>query len=75
MKPALVLDVSACMPWCCQDETTAASEEMLDWALRGTRLHVPALWVWEILNVVAVTIKRQRMTPTVGVSFWRSSVP
>ena len=24
---ALVLDVSACMPWCCEDETTAASEE------------------------------------------------
>jgi predicted nucleic acid-binding protein len=57
------------MPWCCQDETTAASEEMLDWALRGTRLHVPALWVWEILNVVAVTIKRQRITADRGREF------
>ena len=58
----LVLDVSACMPWCCEDETTPASEEMLEWAMHGSELHVPALWVWEILNVVAVTVKRRRIT-------------
>ena len=57
-----VLDVSACMPWCCEDETTAASEEMLEWAMSGSELHVPSLWVWEILNVVAVTVKRRRIT-------------
>ena len=51
------------MPWCCEDETTAASEEMLEWAKQGSELHVPSLWVWEILNVVAVTVKRQRLTP------------
>ena len=36
MRLALVLDVSACMPWVCEDETTAASEEILDWALQGS---------------------------------------
>jgi predicted nucleic acid-binding protein len=56
------LDVSACMPWCCEDETTAASEEMLEWAMQGSELHVPSLWVWEILNVVAVTVKRRRIS-------------
>ncbi len=30
---AFVLDVSACMPWCCEDETTQASEQMLEWAM------------------------------------------
>jgi predicted nucleic acid-binding protein len=59
---ALVLDVSACMPWCCEDETTPASEEMLEWARQGTELDVPSLWVWEILNVVGVTVKRRRIT-------------
>lgn len=62
MKEALVLDVSACMPWCCDDETTATSEELLEWAIEGTALHVPALWTSEILNVVAVTVKRGRIT-------------
>jgi predicted nucleic acid-binding protein len=62
MKQALVLDVSACIPWCCEDETTPASEEMLEWAMQGSELHVPALWTWEILNVIAVTVKRGRIT-------------
>ena len=47
---AFVLDVSACIPWCCEDETTASSEEMLQWAMNGSALHVPSLWVWEVLN-------------------------
>jgi predicted nucleic acid-binding protein len=51
------------MPWCCEDETTRASEEMLEWATKGSELHVPSLWVWEILNVVAVTVKRKRIAP------------
>jgi hypothetical protein len=33
---AFVLDVSASMPWCCEDETTPASEEMLEWAINGS---------------------------------------
>lgn len=66
---AFVLDVSACMPWCCEDETTPASEEMLEWAIEGSELHVPSLWAWEILNVVGVTIKRRRITPDRGREF------
>ena len=59
------------MPWCCEDETTPASEEMLDWAKQGSELHVPSLWVWEILNVVAVTVKRQGLTPDRADEFLR----
>jgi len=59
---ALVLDVSACMPWCCEDETTADSEAMLDWAKEGSELHVPSLWGWEVLNAVGVAVKRRRIT-------------
>lgn len=54
------------MPWCCEDETTPASEEMLEWAMAGSELHVPSVWAWEILNVVAVTIKRRRITADRG---------
>jgi predicted nucleic acid-binding protein len=66
---AFVLDVSACMPWCCEDETTQASEQMLEWAMEGSALHVPSLWTWEILNTVAVVIKRRRITAERGKEF------
>lgn len=66
---AFVLDVSACMPWCCEDETTRESEEMLEWAMDGSALHVPSLWAWEILNSVAVVIRRQRITADAGREF------
>ena len=48
-----VLDVSACMPWCCEDEATAVSEQLLQRAARREPLHVPSLWPWEIMNAVA----------------------
>jgi predicted nucleic acid-binding protein len=66
---AFVLDVSACMPWCCEDETTQASEEMLEWAINGSALHVPALWTWEILNAVGVVIRRRRVSSDRGQAF------
>ena len=58
-----VLDVSACMPWCCEDEATAVSEELLQRAAQREVLHVPSLWPWEIMNAVAVSVRRQRVTP------------
>jgi predicted nucleic acid-binding protein len=57
------------MPWCCEDETTTASEEMLEWAMQGSELHVPSLWCWELLNVVGVSVKRQRITGERGREF------
>ena len=58
---SFVLDVSACMPWCCEDEATPSSEQTLVWAIAGANLHVPSLWPWEIMNAVAVAIRRGRI--------------
>ncbi len=66
---AFILDVSACMPWCCEDETTPSSEEMLEWAIDGSALHVPALWAWEILNAVAIVVERRRISAKRGREF------
>lgn len=66
---AFVLDVSACIPWCCEDETTQTSEQMLPWAIEGSSLHVPALWTWEILNALGVVIRRQRISADRGKEF------
>lgn len=57
------------MPWCCEDEATPASEEMLEWAEQGMRLHVPSLWLWEIINVTSVSVRRQRITAERGREF------
>jgi predicted nucleic acid-binding protein len=67
---AFVLDVSACIPWCCEDETTRSPEEMLEWAMDGCALHVPSLWTWEILNTITVVIKRRRITADRGKEFF-----
>ena len=58
-----VLDVCTCMPWCCEDEATAASDELLQRAARRDALHVPSLRPWEMMNAVAVSVRRQRVTP------------
>jgi len=60
---AFVLDVSACMPWVCEDEATPSSEQVLTWAIAGSYLYVPSLWPWEIMNAVAVAVRRTRITP------------
>lgn len=64
-----VLDVSACMPWCCEDETTEASEFMLASAIDGALLHVPSLWTWEIVNAIAAVIRRRRISVDRGREF------
>jgi hypothetical protein len=54
----VVIDVSACMPWCCEDEATDASEKLLQLAASLVPLHVPSLWPWEMMNAVAVACRR-----------------
>jgi predicted nucleic acid-binding protein len=66
---AFVPDVSACMPWCCEDETTAASEEILEWAKDGSELHVPSIWPWEIMNALGVAVRRGRIAADRGKEF------
>lgn len=58
-----VADVSACMPWCCEDEATTESELLLLRAANLEVLHVPSLWPWEMMNALAVAVRRQRVMP------------
>jgi predicted nucleic acid-binding protein len=59
---AFVLDASACMPWCCEDEATAASRDLLRRAGERETLHVPSIWPWELMNSVSMAVRRQRIT-------------
>jgi len=65
---AFVLDVSACMPWCCEDEATPASEQLLQRAALRHPLHVPSIWPWEMVNAVRSAV-RKRITPEKAAGF------
>jgi predicted nucleic acid-binding protein len=57
-----VLDASMTMSWCFDDEATPATENVLR-QLSHTGAEVPALWHFEVANVLAVGLRRQRITP------------
>lgn len=59
---SFVLDVSACLPWCYEDEQSALSEQLLDWAGSGSQLYVPSLWTFEIVNALVQGVRRQRLS-------------
>ena len=65
---AFVLDASMTMSWCFADENTPYSRRVLD-LLLDSYGEVPALWSFEVANVLAVNEKRQRLTKTASVEF------
>ncbi len=57
-----VIDASVSASWFIPDEATPASEKLLKEVLEGrTRLVEPALWEYEILNVLRGAVARRRM--------------
>lgn len=64
-----VLDVSACMPWCCEDEATPASEQLLQRAALRHPLHVPSIWPWEMVNALRSAVRRKRITSEKAAGF------
>jgi predicted nucleic acid-binding protein len=58
-----VLDASVTMAWCFEDETTPYSEAVLDALVRGATARVPAIWPFEVLNVVLGATRRTRLSP------------
>ncbi|MDM7954482.1 MAG: type II toxin-antitoxin system VapC family toxin [Cyanobium sp. CZS 25K] len=58
---SFVADVSAVCSWCFEDERTAASEVLLA-RLPECELCVPALFLWELGNVLLMAERRGRIT-------------
>ena len=59
---AFVLDASMTMSWCFADERTPYSQSVLT-ALLQSHAEVPALWLVEVANVLAINERKQRITP------------
>jgi predicted nucleic acid-binding protein len=69
-----VLDASMTMSWCFADESTPYSRLVLD-SLLDSYAEVPALWTFEIANVLAVNEKRQRLTKAASIEFLQTLGP
>ena len=63
MTETIVLDVSAALPWCFEDEATVDSAKLLDTVAAG-HIVVPGIWHIEMLNVLLQAERRQRITQT-----------
>ena len=61
MSPSYVLDVSATLAWCFEDEATRDSNSLLLGAEFSTIL-VPGLWHIELINVLLQAERRKRLT-------------
>ena len=57
---ALVLDCSLAMAWCFEDEASAAADAILE-RVRDDGALVPALWIWEVANVLTLAARRGRI--------------
>ena len=56
----VVVDSSFALAWVLEDEVTPQTDEVLDTLGQGTRAIVPALWYWEIANVLLGIERRKR---------------
>ena len=61
MTPAFVLDCSVTLSWALKVEASAGSVAFLQ-SLDVGAAFVPALWIYEVVNVLAVSVRRQRLT-------------
>jgi predicted nucleic acid-binding protein len=62
---AFVLDASASLPWCFEDEATASSEALLRRVAAGEQVVVPAHWPAEVLNALLRGKRRRRVTDAI----------
>ncbi len=57
----LVVDCSVTMAWCFEGETTPFTEASLDAVAKHSAV-VPAFWVLEVANVLAMSLRRKVLT-------------
>lgn len=65
---AFVLDSSVALAWCFSDESTEATDALLDQAVNGT-ICVPSLWHLEVANVLTFAERKGRITPAQSAEF------
>ena len=59
---SFVIDASATLPWCFDDEATAYTEELLNRCAAGEEVMVASVWPLEITNSLLFAQRRGRVT-------------
>src|SRR5262245_41540024 len=62
MKSKFVLDASLALSFVLKDESTPATDAILDGFGEGAVAYVPALWRWEVGNALLMAQGRKRIT-------------
>ena len=65
-----VVDASAALAWCFEDEAGAWSDSLLDRLRQGDRIVVPAHWPTEISNALLVATRRKRIRADQPALLW-----
>lgn len=65
----LVLDASVAMCWLFEDQATAYTDSILDRLAGGQQARAPAIWPFEIGNVLVVAERRKLITPAQSAAF------
>jgi predicted nucleic acid-binding protein len=68
--PSFVLDASATLPWCFQDESTAWSDSLLQHIRSTDSAIVPAHWPVEVSNALLSAFRRKRFLLSDVQGFW-----
>lgn len=68
--PSFVVDASATLPWCFEDEATPWTESLLERLRHGDRIAVPAHWPTEVSNGLLMAFRRKRILPGRAELFW-----
>jgi predicted nucleic acid-binding protein len=64
-----VLDCSVTMAWCFEDESNPYTEWVLDSLLKGYEAIVPPLWRFEVINVLLLAIRKNRINSLIANNF------
>jgi predicted nucleic acid-binding protein len=65
-----VVDASAALAWCFEDETSSWTDGLLERLRQGNRIVVPAHWPTEILNGLLVASRRKRIKSVQPALYW-----
>lgn len=68
-----VLDASVALSWCFEDQQTAFSEAVLSALKRDAAPVVPPLWMYEVLNVLALARRKGLMDKATAATFWNKA--
>lgn len=65
-----VVDASAALAWCFEDESSTWTDGLLERLRQGGQIVVPAHWPTEILNGLLVASRRKRIKADQPTLFW-----